>query len=93
MAQVQFGDFLDVNFTNSKRAIAGNGGSADMLTTPGNYQDITTIDAALKAFDAFTYSDAKLQLMNVNDKIFAYRCIADPTTIANYIPAQTARTS
>lgn len=93
MAQIQFGDILEVNFTNSLRAVDGNGGSGDQLTDPADYSNISALDAALKSFDAFTYSDAQLQLMCVNDKIFALRSIQDNTTISNYHPAQVARTA
>lgn len=93
MPQIQFGDILEVNFTNSLRAVAGNGGSGSQLTDTSDYATITSLDAALKAFDPFTYSDAQLQLMCVNDKIFALRSIQDKTTISNYHPTQTARSS
>lgn len=93
MAQIQLGDFLELGFVNAQRATASNGGSGDILNTPANYQDITALDAALTAFDAFTYSAANLQLLNVNDKIFALRSIQDRTSIADFQPAQTARTS
>lgn len=93
MAQIQFGDILEVNFTNSLRAVDGNGGSGDQLTDPSDYSNITNLDAALTAYDAFTYSAEQLQIMNVNDKIFALRSIQDPTTIADYVAAQDARVS
>jgi hypothetical protein len=91
MAQVQFGDILEVNFTNSLRAVAGNGGSGDQLTDPSDYSNISALDAALTAHDSVTYSAAQLQLMTVNDKIFALRNCADPTTIADYMVAQGSR--
>lgn len=93
MAQIQFGDILEVNFTNSLRATASLGGSGGQLADPSNYSNITNLDAALKAFDATTYSDAKLQGMNTNDKIFALRNVEDPTTIADYVTAQKSRTA
>jgi hypothetical protein len=93
MAQVQFGDILEVNFTNSLRAVDGNGGSGDQLTDPSDYSNITNLDAFLNAYDEFTYSTEQLQIMNVNDKIFAVRSIQDSTTIADYVTAQTARTA
>lgn len=93
MGQIQFGDILEVNFTNSLRATASLGGDTDQLSDPTDFQTVATLDAALKGFDAFTYSDAQLQLMNTNDKIFALRSIQEKTTISNYHPTQVARTS
>lgn len=93
MAQTQLGDILEVNFVNSKRAIASAGGSTHDLTDPTDYITITDLDTALNTHDPYTYSTAKLDLMCVNDKIFALRSIQDPKTISNYHPTQAARQS
>lgn len=93
MSQVQFGDILEVNFTNSLRATGTTGGDSDLLTDPSDYATIANLDAFLSTFDAFTYTDEVLRTMNTNDKIFAVRSIQDSTTIADYVPAQTARTA
>ena len=92
MAQIQFGDILDVNFTNSLRATASNGGSADQLTDPSDYSNITALDTFLAAYDADTYTAEQLQIMNVNDKVFAVRSIQDASTISDYHPTQASRT-
>lgn len=93
MAQIQFGDILEVNFTNSLRAVDGNGGSGDQLTDPSDYSNITALDTFLNTYDSTTYSAAQLQIMNTNDKIFAVRSIQDATTISDYHPAQDSRSA
>jgi hypothetical protein len=93
MGHIQFGDILEVNFTNSLRATSTLGGDTDALTDPSDYLTVASLDAFLNGFDPFTYSTAQLAIMNTNDKIFACRSIQDRTTIADYHPAQTARSS
>jgi hypothetical protein len=92
VAQKQMGTFPSSKFPNSLRAIE-TGSSTAGLSSPGTFSNLTGLRNALSTFDAFTYTTAVLDQMTVNDMIFAYRNIGDPTTIANYIPAQTARVS
>lgn len=88
MAQNQIGD-VNTNFTNSLEA---PGQDNDLeITTPLNYTSIAALKSALKTFDATTYSDAQLDIMSVNDMVFALRSVQDPKTIANYVVAQTVR--
>lgn len=89
MAQNQLGVVVDFNFTNANNANDGDGD----LTDATDYVSITSLKATLAAYDAFTYTTAALDAMTVNDMVFAVRSIQDPTTIANYMVAQTARTS
>lgn len=93
MAQVQFGDTVDINFTNSLRAVADTGGDTDDLTDPSDYTTVATMDTFLSTFDSDTYTAAVLAKMNINDKVFAVRSIQDPTTIADYMTAQVSRTA
>jgi hypothetical protein len=90
MAQGAVGTPVDFNFPNATRV---PGSSTAHLTTPGNYTSIGLLRTALSNFDSFTYSAANLDAMTVNDMVFAYRSIADPKTIADYMVAQTARSS
>lgn len=89
MAQIQLGTVVDFNFTNSNHVNDSDGDVADAV----DYTSITTLKATLAAYDAFTYTTVALDAMTVNDMVFAVRSIQDPTTIANYMVAQTARTS
>jgi len=93
MAQTQFGDIVDVSFTNSLRAVADAGGDTEDLTDPSDYTTVAAMDTFLSTFDEDTYTAAVLAKMNVNDKVFAIRNIQDPTTIADYMTAQVSRTA
>lgn len=90
---VQFGDILDVNFTNSLRATASTGGSSDQLTDPSDYSNMDALDTFLTTYDSDTYTSEQLQIMNVNDKVFAVRSIEDANTISDYHPTQESRTA
>jgi hypothetical protein len=93
MAQTQFGDIVDVSFTNSLRAVADMGGDTEDLTDPSDYTTVATMDTFLSTFDSDTYTADVLAKMNINDKVFAIRNIEDPTTIADYMTAQVSRTA
>lgn len=94
MAGQNLGEF-NTNFTNCQDIddVSRGSSSRDWPASYGEVEDIQTVDAALKAYDAFTYSDAELQKMNANDKLFAYRNCKMPKTISDYAAAQTARTA
>lgn len=80
----------DINFVNSLRAVADMGGSDSDLTTPVNYTSITALRAALTAANGAYYTSARLDLLTVNDMVFALRNIQDPDTIADYMTASAA---
>jgi hypothetical protein len=80
----------DVNFTNSLRAVADQGGSGSQLNNASNYVSITAMRTRLAAANAAYYTSAKLDQMTVNDMVFALRNIDDPTTIASYMTASAA---
>lgn len=92
MANKQITTVVNFGFNNANRAVE-TGASTGGLNSPGNYVTITALRNALAAHDAFTYTSAALDRMTVNDMVFAYRSISDPTSIANYMTAQVARTS
>lgn len=82
MAQTQIGTLLDVAFVNRARAKAGSViGNDDDLTTPGNYASIATLDARLQAINAGYYTQALLDKMTANDKVYAVRLNDDPTSL------------
>lgn len=92
MANKQITTVTNFNFNNANRAVE-TGASTGGLNSPGNYVTITALRNALTAYDAFTYTSTELDRMTVNDMVFAYRNISDPTSIASYMTAQTARSS
>lgn len=78
------------NVTDSRRS------DINYTTTLPNDADlasISTLRAALQGYDAFTYTNAVLDQMTVNDMIFAWRSIRNPTSIHDKMTQQTARTS
>lgn len=80
----------DVNFVNSLRAVADQGGSGSQLTTVANYASISALRGALNAANGAYYTTSKLDQMTVNDMVFALRNMQDPTTIASYMTASAA---
>lgn len=89
MSNTQIGQ-IDLDFVNSLKANATMGGSTMGLTTPLNYTSISSLDTALNTANSAYYTQARLDGMTVNDKVFALRSIQDKTTIADYMPTSTA---
>lgn len=80
MAQHQVGNNQDV--VSRTKAVAGSvAGSGAIVGTPANYDSNTSLDTRLTAISATTYSQANLDRMTRNDKIYALRVNDDPTTI------------
>lgn len=75
----------DLNFVNSRKAVADMGGSGSSLGNASNYLSITAIDARLTAANAAYYTAERLNQLTLNDKVFALRNIDDATTIASYM--------
>lgn len=89
MPNIQIG-VIDLDFVNSLRANTTMGGNGSNLNTPANYASILSLDTALAAANGTYYTQARLDSMTVNDKVFALRSIQDKTTIADYMPTSTA---
>lgn len=70
-------------FVNKAKATAGSvtGTGAGALTTPANYDTNAAMDARLIAIDSVTFTQARLDSMTDNDKIFAIRTLDDPGTL------------
>lgn len=82
MAQTQIGTLLDVAFVNRARAKAGSViGNDDDLATPGNYASIATLDARLIAINNAYYTQARLDQMTANDKVYAVRLNDDAASV------------
>lgn len=85
MANTQMGlPFL--GFSNSLKAAADMGGSAAGLGTPANYGSVANLRTRLAAINGAYYTSAMLDIMSVNDMIYALRMSDDKTTISNYQP-------
>lgn len=70
---------IDLTFTYRNRANTNS--DAHPLATPANYMSPATLDAALKTANATYYTDALLNKLSINDKVFALRQINDSGTI------------
>lgn len=76
------------NFTDARRS------DVTYQTTLPNDVDlgsISSLRSALQAYDAFTYTNAELDRMTVNDMVFAWRSIRNPTSIHDKQTQQAAR--
>ena len=82
MANTQIGP-IALNFTNSLRAVADQGGSGSNLSNASNYVSVTAMRTRLLAIGG-VYTAAELDRMTVNDMVFAIRMNDDKTTISNY---------
>lgn len=92
MAQASTQAIPDYDFVNVNRGIPTTGSAGSFLTST-SYGSIAGLRTALSGFDSFTYTTDVLNKMTVNDMVFAWRNIQDPTTIASYMTAQVARSS
>lgn len=62
----------------SKTGATAHSNNAHSLATPANYTDIASLDARLIAINAGVYTQARLNSMTVNDKIYAVILNDDP---------------
>lgn len=76
-------DFGAFGFTNRQRANLAASVATDLtqLAVPNNYTSFAALEAALFAISSTIYSTAQMDKMTPNDKVYAYRLNADPTTI------------
>lgn len=70
-------DFVDRTRATAK-SVADN---TSAVTTPANYSNVAALDARLTAISATTYSQANLDRMTINDKIYALRLADDGATL------------
>jgi hypothetical protein len=77
--------YPNVNFVNSRKAVAGMGGTSADVATIGNYGSVFALRARLAAANAAYYTSARLDSLTVNDMIFAVRNMDDATSIASYM--------
>lgn len=82
MAQHQIGSLDSDAVVAKNRATAGSvATNTPVFTTPANYTSIAAIDARLIAINAAYYTQAQLDKMTANDKIYAIRLNDDAATI------------
>lgn len=71
---------IDLCFVDSRKASPSFYSGVNAQATPlGSYaqtESISTIRAALFAFDPKTYSQTNLNILNVNDLVFAWRMVS-----------------
>ena len=79
MAQHQVGNLEPDGFVNKQRSTAGSvADSNGNLATPANYMSLAALDTRLNALG---YSQADLDKMSANDKIYALRLNDDSGTV------------
>lgn len=82
MAQHQINSLSADQIVARNRAVGGSvATSGSIYTTPANYASLTAIDARLTAINATIYSQAQLDKMTSNDKIYALRLNDDLATL------------
>jgi hypothetical protein len=82
VTQHQLGDLEAAGIVSRARAVAGSVAvNTNMLATPANYSSIAALDARLIAINAGIYTQAQLDKMTANDKIYAIRVNDDLGTI------------
>ncbi len=81
MAQHMPGD-QRLPFVDKTRATAGSvADTSSNVATPANYASNAALDARLNAISATTFSQARLDSMTLNDKIYALRLNDDSGTL------------
>lgn len=80
MAQHQIGNAQGI--VDKKRSTAKSVHKSDgSIATPANYDNMAALDARLTAISATTYTQARLDTMTMNDKIYAVRMNDDANSI------------
>lgn len=81
MTQHQLGELEAAGIVARNRAVAGSVAVNTSVYATTNYGSISTLDARLIAINAAIYTQAQLDKMTANDKVFAVRLNDDPTTL------------
>ena len=79
MAQHQIGNSQGVvdKQRSTSRSVAKSNNS---VSTPANYDNVAAMDARLQAINAGYYTNARLDSMTMNDKVYALRIADDSGT-------------
>lgn len=82
MPQHMIGGLEATNISARNRSVAGSVAvTSAMYGVPANYASIAALDTRLTAISATIYSQAQLDKMTDNDKVYALRLNDDPGTI------------
>jgi hypothetical protein len=71
---------VETNWADRRRS-PGNNSAASAITTPANYASDASMDARLAAARPSTYTPSVLNMMSINDKVYALRTIDDAGSI------------
>jgi hypothetical protein len=75
-----------IGFVNANYVPATSTPNGAFLATPLNYTSISALRTRLAAINGALYTSAMLDIMSVNDMVYALRMNDDKTTISNYQP-------
>ncbi|MFF5977075.1 hypothetical protein ACFY7C_36845 [Streptomyces sp. NPDC012769] len=75
---------INMGFVNANW-VPPTGANGSFLSTPANYVSISSLRSRLATINAAYYTTAMLDMMSVNDMVYALRMSDDKTTIANYL--------
>lgn len=82
MAQHQVGNLEANGIVSRAKAVSGSVAvSSNIFATPANYTSNASLDARLATINAGIYTQARLDQMTANDKIYAIRLNDDPLTV------------
>jgi hypothetical protein len=83
MAQHRVVGAVPLNIIDKRRAAAGSTtvGLSTFPATPANYASISALDTRLAAISGTKYTQARLDTMTLNDKVYALRLEDDSATV------------
>lgn len=82
MTQHQLGGLDASSITSRARANAGSVAiNGAVFATPQNYTSVSALDTRLQAISGTIYTQAQLDKMTVNDKVYAVRLADDLGTV------------
>jgi hypothetical protein len=83
MAQHRVAIQVPVTFIDKRKASAGSAttGVTSGVATPANYATLAAMDTRLAAISGTTFTQARLDTMTMNDKVYALHVIDDAATL------------
>lgn len=79
MATAQLGNLS--GFVDKRESVASALNNAAQVSNEQNYGDIASLDARLTALNGAYYTQARLDQMTFNDKVYALRTLDDAASI------------
>jgi hypothetical protein len=77
---------INMMIPNSLKAVASMGGTGTSIANMTNYASVNSLRTRLTAANAAYFTATMLDIMSVNDMVYALRMIDDKTTISDYQP-------